>query len=78
VPWLHMIGRRPAMMTLTVMAFGRIRNTAPSDRVEVVRRVSPAAPCVLEIDEHHHTEFAATPARHETHGGRIETSWPRT
>ena len=30
VPELSMIGKRPAMMTATVIAFGRTRNTAPS------------------------------------------------
>ena len=29
VPWLHMIGKRPAIMTEMVMIFGRIRLTAP-------------------------------------------------
>ena len=30
VPWLHMIGSRPAMMATTVIIFGRTRSTAPS------------------------------------------------
>jgi len=30
VPSDHMIGARPAMMTATVIAFGRTRSTAPS------------------------------------------------
>ena len=29
VPWLHMIGSRPAMMAQTVIIFGRTRSTAP-------------------------------------------------
>jgi hypothetical protein len=29
-PWPSMIGKRPAMMTATVMALGRTRSTAPS------------------------------------------------
>ena len=29
VPWLHMIGRSPAMMAHTVIIFGRTRSTAP-------------------------------------------------
>src|SRR5437667_9038255 len=30
VPWLHMIGNRPAMMAATVIIFGRTRSTFPS------------------------------------------------
>ena len=30
VPWLHMMGSRPAMMATTVMILGRTRSTAPS------------------------------------------------
>ena len=30
VPWLHMIGSRPAMMAATVIIFGRTRSTAPA------------------------------------------------
>jgi hypothetical protein len=29
VPWLHMIGRSPAMIAATVIIFGRTRSTAP-------------------------------------------------
>ena len=30
VPWLHMIGSRPAMIATTVIILGRTRSTAPS------------------------------------------------
>jgi hypothetical protein len=30
VPWLHMIGKSPAMMAKTVIIFGRTRSTAPA------------------------------------------------
>jgi hypothetical protein len=30
VPWLHMIGKSPAMMAATVIIFGRTRSTAPA------------------------------------------------
>lgn len=30
VPWLHMIGNKPAMIAETVIIFGRTRCTAPS------------------------------------------------
>ena len=29
VPWLHMIGNRPAMIAATVIILGRTRSTAP-------------------------------------------------
>ena len=30
VPWLHMMGSRPAMIAVTVMILGRTRSTAPT------------------------------------------------
>ena len=30
VPWLHRIGKSPAMMAATVIIFGRTRSTAPA------------------------------------------------
>ena len=62
VPSPHMIGSRPAMITATVIAFGRTRSTAPS-RIASSRSASlvlpgdARLPRVLQVEQHDHAEL---------------------
>ena len=75
VPLPHMIGSRPAMMTATVIAFGRTRSTAPS-RMASSRSSVPVLPgarrsfqACLQIEQHDHAELRRHAGqRDEAHG----------
>ena len=51
VPWLSMMGKSPAMITATVIAFGRTRSTAPSSMASRSSASVAAAPALIRSSQ---------------------------